>query len=53
MMAYLLPQCWVYSYPFLTRMRSRQKEGQERQESIILHVKVDNKEMKKTLFPDK
>lgn len=49
MMAYLLPQCWVYSYPFLTCMHSRWKKRQG--SAGILHVKVDNKKMKKILFP--
>lgn len=51
LMAYILPQCWMYCYPFLICMHSRQKKKQEN--PAVLHIKVDNKEIRKILFPDK
>lgn len=51
LMAYILPQCWMYCYPFLICTHSRQKKKQEN--PAVLHIKVDNKEIRKILFPDK
>lgn len=51
MIVHLLPHRRVYSYQSGTCVHSRQKEKQE--SPGVLPVKVVNKEVEKTPFPDK